>query len=103
VILAAGAAGWRVAAAAGVARTFGPGEPIGEPRPSRGGSHLMWRLRTTTGEWEVKSLNRFREDWWLRDFRIAAEIEVGALPALPSSGRRRPPAPCTCSTNCGWR
>jgi Ser/Thr protein kinase RdoA (MazF antagonist) len=76
---APGVPGWRAAAAAGVARTFGLGEPIGDLRPvGGGGSHLMWRLRTTTGEWAVKSLNRSREDWWLRDFRIATEIEACA-------------------------
>jgi hypothetical protein len=46
----AGDPGRRAAAIAGVVRAFSLGEPIGDLRPvDGGGSHPMWRLRTTTG------------------------------------------------------
>src|SRR5690242_10568971 len=35
----------------------------------------MWRLQTTTGVWAVKQLNRSREAWWMKDYRIAARVE----------------------------
>lgn len=38
----------------------------------------MWRLRTSRGTWAVKRLNRSREDWWMRDYQVSAEIQLEA-------------------------
>jgi len=70
---------WQAAAAAAVAEAFELGAPAGGLRPVSGaGAHLMWRLETTRGEWAVKSLNRSREAWWMRDFQLATTIEAQA-------------------------
>jgi Ser/Thr protein kinase RdoA (MazF antagonist) len=62
-----------------VAAAFGLGDVV-EPRaPVTGGrSHLVWRLRTSRGTWAVKRLNRSREDWWMRDYLVAAQVQLDA-------------------------
>lgn len=52
----------------------------------------MWRLRTTTGEWAVKQLNRSHEQWWIRDFEIAAAVEQSAWAGGIPMPRPVPPA-----------
>jgi Ser/Thr protein kinase RdoA (MazF antagonist) len=62
-----------------IAEAFGLGSPAGDVQPVSGGrSHLMWRLRTTDGDWAVKVLNRSREPWWMNDYLIAAQVEQTA-------------------------
>jgi Phosphotransferase enzyme family len=76
-----------------VAKAFGLGTPTAPPEPvAGGGSHLMWRLRTNTGEWAVKQLNRSRERWWIRDFEIAAAVEESAWANGIPMPRPMPPA-----------
>lgn len=63
----------------GVAAAFGLGDVLEPWTPVAGGrSHLMWRLRTSRGTWAVKRLNRSREDWWMRDYLVSAEIQLAA-------------------------
>lgn len=62
-----------------VAAAFGLGDVLEPWTPVKGGrSHLVWRLRTTRGTWAVKRLNRSREDWWMRDYLVAAEVQLDA-------------------------
>ncbi|WP_367134103.1 phosphotransferase enzyme family protein [Saccharothrix sp. HUAS TT1] len=62
-----------------VAAAFGLGDVVEPWTPVTGGrAHLMWRLRTSRGTWAVKRLNRSREDWWLRDYLVSAEIQLEA-------------------------
>ncbi|MCE6995613.1 aminoglycoside phosphotransferase family protein [Saccharothrix sp. S26] len=62
-----------------VAAAFGLGDVVEPWTPVAGGrSHLMWRLRTSRGTWAVKRLNRSREDWWMRDYLVAAEVQLAA-------------------------
>ncbi|MFT7835174.1 phosphotransferase [Saccharothrix sp. BKS2] len=61
-----------------VAAAFGLGGAISWEPVTGGRSHLVWRLRTTRGEWAVKRLNRSREDWWLRDHVVSAEVQLEA-------------------------
>lgn len=61
-----------------VAAAFGLGGAISWEPVTGGRSHLVWRLRTERGEWAVKRLNRSREDWWLRDYLAAAEVQLAA-------------------------
>ncbi|MFJ6670640.1 phosphotransferase enzyme family protein [Actinosynnema sp. NPDC091369] len=64
---------------AAVAAAFGLGDVVEPWTPVSGGrSHLVWRLRTSRGTWAVKRLNRSREDWWLRDYLEAAEVQLAA-------------------------
>ncbi|MGW4109673.1 phosphotransferase family protein [Actinosynnema sp. NPDC004786] len=64
---------------AAVAAAFGLGDVVEPWTPAAGGrAHLVWRLRTTRGTWAVKRLNRSREDWWMRDYLVAAEIQLRA-------------------------
>ncbi|ONI82268.1 hypothetical protein ALI22I_39770 [Saccharothrix sp. ALI-22-I] len=64
---------------AAVAAAFGLGDVLRPWTPVSGGrSHLMWRLRTSRGTWAVKRLNRSREDWWMRDYQVSAEIQLEA-------------------------
>lgn len=75
-----------------VARAFGLGTPVAPPEPVEGGgSHLVWRLRTTGGEWAVKQLNRSRERWWIREFDTAAAFEAAAWDAGIPMPRPVPP------------
>ncbi|WP_158621541.1 phosphotransferase family protein [Streptomyces triticirhizae] len=68
--------------AALVAGAFGLGDRVEEWRPVAGGlSHRLFRLRTERGAWAVKWLNRSREEWWLRDHRLAVAVERAALAA----------------------
>lgn len=63
-----------------VAAAFGLGDPLAPMTPVAGGRmNLMWRLRTTAGEWAVKQLNRSRESWWLDDYLLATRVEEAAL------------------------
>ncbi len=63
-----------------VARAFGLGEPDGPPVPVPGGrSHPLWRLRTDSGTWAVKRLNRSREAWWMAGHVVAAAVEEQAF------------------------
>ncbi|WP_181320186.1 phosphotransferase family protein [Saccharothrix carnea] len=64
---------------AAVAAAFGLGD-VAEPWvPVAGGrSHLVWRLRTSRGTWAVKRLNRSREDWWMRDYLVSAQVQLDA-------------------------
>jgi hypothetical protein len=62
-----------------VAAAFGLGDVVEPWTPVAGGrSHLVWRLRTSRGTWAVKRLNRSREDWWLRDYLVAARVQLDA-------------------------
>lgn len=62
-----------------VAGAFGLGDVRGPAAPVAGArSHLMWRLHTSRGTWAVKRLNRSREDWWLRDYLVSAQIQLDA-------------------------
>lgn len=62
-----------------VAAAFDLGDAVEPWTPVAGGrSHLVWRLRTTRGTWAVKRLNRSREDWWMRDYLVAARIQLDA-------------------------
>ena len=81
--------------AVAVAQHFDLGEPLAPLRAVEGGrSHLMWRLRTTAGDWAVKQLNRSREQWWSEDYLIAVQIEQCALEqALPMPRPRAPLVP----------
>lgn len=62
-----------VAEAFDLGDVLGPGTPVAGAR-----SHLMWRLHTSRGTWAVKRLNRSREDWWLRDYLVSAQIQLDA-------------------------
>jgi len=76
-----------------IAKAFGLGTPTAPPASvDGGGSHLMWRLRTTTGEWAVKQLNRSREQWWIDDFETAAAVEESAWSHGIPMPRPVPPA-----------
>ncbi|GAB2997421.1 hypothetical protein GCM10027184_60760 [Saccharothrix stipae] len=73
--LASGGVEWQRA----VAAAFGLGDVVEPWTPVAGGrSHLVWRLRTMRGTWAVKRLNRSREDWWLRDYLVSAEVQLDA-------------------------
>ncbi len=62
-----------------VAAAFGLGDAVEPWTPVAGGrSHLVWRLRTSRGTWAVKRLNRSREDWWMRDYVVAARVQLDA-------------------------
>lgn len=75
-----------------VAAAFGLGTVVGEWAPvAGGGSHRMFRLSTTSGEWAVKWLNRSREAWWLREHLLAAEVERTAAAAGVAMPRRCEP------------
>jgi Ser/Thr protein kinase RdoA (MazF antagonist) len=76
-----------------VAKAFGLGTPTtAAASVGGGGSHLMWRLATTTGEWAVKQLNRSREQWWIDDFEIAATVEQSAWASGIPMPRPVPPS-----------
>ncbi|XVS64351.1 phosphotransferase family protein [Actinosynnema sp. CA-299493] len=62
-----------------VAAAFGLGDVVAPWTPVTGGrAHLVWRLRTSRGTWAVKRLNRSREDWWMRDYLVAAQVQLDA-------------------------
>lgn len=61
-----------------VAAAFGLGGAISWEPVTGGRAHLVWRLRTSRGEWAVKRLNRSPEDWWLREYLDAAEVQLAA-------------------------
>ncbi|WP_189223199.1 aminoglycoside phosphotransferase family protein [Saccharothrix coeruleofusca] len=62
-----------------VAAAFGLGEVLEPWTPVTGGaSHLVWRLRTTRGDWAVKRVNRSWEAWWTREHEVAAAIQLEA-------------------------
>jgi len=78
--------------AAAVAAAFGLGPVRGQPRSVPGGrSHLLWQVRTSTGRWAVKQLNRSREPWWLADYLVAAGVEAAAFRAGVAMPRPVPP------------
>jgi Ser/Thr protein kinase RdoA (MazF antagonist) len=81
---------------AAVADAFGLGTVTQPPAPVTGGlSHLLFRVETTGGTWAVKQLNRSREDWWLADYLVAADVELAAHRhgiALPRPVPPREPA-----------
>jgi Ser/Thr protein kinase RdoA (MazF antagonist) len=79
-------------AATGVAEAFGLGRVLGGWEPVTGGaSHLLWRLRTESGSYAVKRLNRSREAWWTADHLVATAVEQAAYAAGISMPRPVPP------------
>ncbi|MEN3360733.1 MAG: hypothetical protein V7637_4715 [Mycobacteriales bacterium] len=82
----------RAGIAAAVAAAFDLGAVLGPLRSVPGGrSHLLWQLRTDTGAWAVKQLNRSREPWWLADHLAAAGVEEAAFRAGVAMPRPVPP------------
>lgn len=66
--------------AAAVAAAFGLGDVREPPVPVPGGrSHPLWRLRTGSGVWAVKRLNRPREAWWDAEYAVAAAVQENAF------------------------
>jgi Ser/Thr protein kinase RdoA (MazF antagonist) len=61
-----------------VAAAFGLGDAISWEPVAGGRAHLVWRLRTSRGEWAVKRLNRSYEDWWLREHEVSARVQLEA-------------------------
>lgn len=75
-----------------LARTFELGAVLGDLEPvAGGGSHRLFRLSTSDGDWAVKWLNRSREQWWWHEHRRAAEIERIARTAGVAMPQRRQP------------